>query len=140
MGEEREALLSFERHMMRVLITSTQILSTFFVETCAATSANKREDGESLNKQRRVQAAVSCRVFALPLRATLEKQRKLCLIAGKIMSAQGVFCLLDISFHSLQRNPQLREGFVISRVFPRESSHVTLALRGQRSRQSAVFL
>lgn len=54
MGEERKALLSFERHMMSVLITSTQILSTFFVETCAVTSANKREDGESLNKQCRV--------------------------------------------------------------------------------------
>lgn len=59
MGEDRKALLSFERHMMRVLITSTWILSTFFVETCAVTSANKREDGESLNKQCQVQAAVS---------------------------------------------------------------------------------
>lgn len=51
-GGEVKALLSFERHMMRVLITSARILSTFFAETCAVTSANKREDGESLNKQR----------------------------------------------------------------------------------------
>lgn len=60
MGEGREALLSSERHMMRVLITSTQILSTFVVETCAVTSANKREVGESLNKHRQVPAAVGC--------------------------------------------------------------------------------
>lgn len=53
-------MLSFERHMMRVLITSARILSTFFAETCAVTSANKREDGESLNKQPWVPAAVSC--------------------------------------------------------------------------------
>lgn len=59
-GGEVNALQSFERHMMRVLITSARILSTFFAETCAVTSASKREDGASLNKQRWAPAAVSC--------------------------------------------------------------------------------
>lgn len=56
------------------------------------------------------------------------KQRKLCLIAGKKMFAQGVFCFLDIFFHSLQRNPHSRMKALSFPEFFREKVVVSLLL------------
>lgn len=59
----------------------------------------------------------------------MEKLRKLCLIAGKIMFAQGVFCLLDLFFPFPQRNPHSRRKVLsFLEFFPKESRRDAFAL------------